>query len=74
MFATLCSNPEDTKAMIGNHTPKNLPIIFFEEIASRIATFTRRLQAMPFIKDDQSPIPPAAIYGSVFASAIAMAF
>lgn len=74
MLATLCSKPESTKAMMGNHISKNLPAMSFDAIARRIATFTKRLHAIPFIKADHNPIPPAAIYGNVFASAMAIAF
>lgn len=61
MLATQCSNPDATKAMIGNQMPKNLPIMAFDEKANRIATFTRRLQPMPFMKADQYPMAPTAM-------------
>ena len=61
MFATQCSKPEATNAMMGNQMPKNFPIMAFDEKASNIATFTSMLQAMPFKNADQSPMVPAAM-------------
>ncbi len=46
---------------MGNQMPKNFPIMFFDANASRMATLTSRLQAMPFMNADQSPRVPVAM-------------
>ena len=46
IFATLCSKPMATKAMIGKKMPKILPTMSFAASASTIARQTSQLQRM----------------------------
>jgi hypothetical protein len=58
MLATQCSNPVETKAMIGNQIPKNLPIASSAQIPSRIARLTSQLHPIPFRKAAHRPAIP----------------
>src|SRR5690606_28086907 len=53
-----CSNPVETKAMIGNQIPKNFPIRSSAQIPSRIARLTSQLHPTPFRNADQSAAAP----------------
>ena len=50
MFATLCSNPIHTNAMIGNQIPKNLPTTSSAALAKYTAKHTNQLQPIPLRK------------------------
>ena len=50
MFATLCSNPIHTNAMIGNQIPTILPMISSDALANHTAKHTSQLQPIPLIK------------------------
>ena len=49
MFATLCSNPIHTNAMIGNQIPKILPMMSSDALANHTAKHTSQLQPIPLI-------------------------
>ena len=49
MFATLCSNPIHTNAMIGNQIPTILPMISSDALANHTAKHTSQLQPIPLI-------------------------
>ena len=50
MFATLCSNPIHTNAMIGNQIPTILPMISSDALANHTAKHTNQLHQIPLIK------------------------
>ena len=50
MFATLCSNPMVTKAIIGNQIPNILPITSSDALANHTAKHTNQLQPIALIK------------------------
>src|SRR6056297_494331 len=49
MFATLCSNPERTKSMTGNHIASILPDMSFAPACIHTASTTSTLQNMPLM-------------------------
>ena len=74
MFATLCSNPMVTNAIIGNHIPKILPMISSDAYAKYTAKQTSQLHPIPLMSATSHDNPtfvtatlvaPAAITGSV---------
>ena len=67
MFATLCSNPMVTKAIIGNQIPTILPMISSDALAKYTAKHTNQLQPIAFITATSNGIV-------TLASATAIAF
>ena len=74
MFATLCSNPIVTNAIIGNQIAKILPMISSDAHAKYTARQTSQLQPIPLMSATSHDNPtfaaatlvaPAAITGSV---------
>ena len=57
MFATLCSNPMVTKAIIGNQIPKILPMISSDALANHTARHTSQLQPIALINATSNDIP-----------------
>src|SRR5208283_5852432 len=58
MFATECSKLLETKAMIGNQMPKNLPTRSSAQMPRRMARLTSQLQATALRNADHIPIIP----------------
>jgi hypothetical protein len=62
MFATLCSNPDEKNAMMGNHMPKSLPTMFFGKNCEEYGHVHQKVTAMPSINaEDHMPMESAAI-------------
>lgn len=68
MFATLCSNPIHTNAIIGNQIPNILPIISSDAFASHTAKHTSQLQPIA-LKNAWSQLKPTFADATLIAPA-----